>query len=146
MTDIEINLTGSFPADVPQNIVSLENSLSSSQSGEIPANESGTVHIEGIDDGETAYIDKAVCTTGAGQPLPSGVDLVLVVFDNSGSYTVEDTLISGDGNTIHDGEVGSPLGSYENNTGSSETVGVVVENTNSSAVAVYSSISGKVTE
>lgn len=141
---LEFNLTGSLPAGVPDNIAAAEDVFEARQSGEIPANEQGTVCIEGLPDGRTLEIDKVVCVTGSGKALPSGVSLELVEFDNSGSYSVEETLVSGDGATVHDRVAGSPLASRENGSGSSLTIGVVVENTTASKVEAYAAVEGRI--
>jgi hypothetical protein len=145
MTDtLEFNLTGSLPAGAPGNIAAMEDVFEARQSGEIPTNEQGTVAIEGLPDGRTLEVEKVVCVTGSGKALPTGVNMELVEFDNSGSYTTEETLVTGDGTTVHDRIVGSPLASRENASGSSVTIGVVVENTTADSVGVYATVEGEI--
>jgi hypothetical protein len=146
MTDtLEFNLTGSLPAGVPGNIAAMEDVFEARQNEKIPANEQGAVAIEGVPDGRTLEVEKVVCITSSGEALPTGVNMELVEFDNSGSYTTEETLVTGDGGTVHDRVVRSPLASRENASGSLVTMGVVVENTTNSAVTVYSAVEGEIT-
>jgi hypothetical protein len=50
---------------------------------------------------ETLDLRRASLIKASTEPVPSGVDLVLVSGNESGGYTVEQTLISGDGSSLH---------------------------------------------
>jgi hypothetical protein len=50
---------------------------------------------------ETLDFRSASLLKGSTEPIPSGVDLVLVSGSQSAGYTVEATIISGDGTTLH---------------------------------------------
>jgi hypothetical protein len=101
------------------------------------------VVVDSLADGETMEIDKATLTTGLAQAMPTGVNVELVTFDNSGGYTTQSTILSGDGSTVFDDETGSPLASYTNSTGGEQSVGVIVDNTDSSGHMVETTVEGR---
>jgi hypothetical protein len=92
--------------------------------------------VDGLADGATVEVYKCGLVDGNIDAVPTDVDLKLVTFDNSGGFTTQSTLISGDGATIYDRVTGSPAGSYTNSSGAEQTVGVLVDNQSGGSVDV----------
>lgn len=78
----------------------------------------------GLDDTESLQIRRATLTEDAfGTPVDSGVDLVIT--DGSSSFN---TIVSGDGTTVHDEVTGDPVIQHTNNSGGHQTVSVAIDN------------------
>jgi len=118
--------------------------MEGAETGAVAAGDQGVLIVDHLADGEKVRVQKAVLTTATVEAVTSGVNLELVTFDNAGGYTVRETLISGDGSTVHDNETGSPLASYTNGTGSGQSVGVLVDNTTSGSVDIVAKVAGDI--
>lgn len=94
--------------------------------GTVGSGDAGPVWGTTLDDGESIQVTQAMFTTANLGAVPAGVDLVIADLTNDVS---EVTLITGDG-TIKDDETGSPLGSYQNNSGAEEQIGILMDNGN----------------
>jgi len=81
-------------------------------------------------DGETVHIDQATFVMSDGTAVPSGCDAIIATLDNAGGGTSQTTILSGDGSTIYDDEIGNPLASYTNTSGAAQTVAIGVDNGN----------------
>jgi len=92
--------------------------------GTVANGDAGPVWSTTLADGETLEVTQAMLLTAALGAVPSGVDLVIADLTNGVSET---TLITGDG-TIQDDETGDPLGSYQNNSGGTERVAILMDN------------------
>jgi len=86
-----------------------ENEYGNRLDGLSPWNETGTA-VQGqaarivsytVGSNETLDFRSASLLKGSTEPMPSGVDLVAVSGSQSAGYTVEATIISGDGTTLH---------------------------------------------
>lgn len=86
----------------------------------------GVVAVKEVPDTGTLEVNEASLVNDDMSAVPSGVDLII---ENVSTDSSESTLISGDGSIKID-EFGDPLGSYTNNTGSSEYIAVSVDNGN----------------
>jgi hypothetical protein len=102
--------------------------LEQGESGSVAAGNSGIVTRTNLASGDALNVYRAGLTTSDGQAVPSGLDLIVILEDNSGGATKQTTILSGDGSTVFDKEAGDPLASYENTSGSGQTVAVVVDN------------------
>ena len=114
------------------------------ESGNVPDTDQGILVVDSLADGETLRIQKAVLTTATVEAVPTGVDLELVTFDNAGGFTSRATLATGDGATVYDRVTGSPMASYENTSGSAQSVGVLVDNGSGGAVEVMADVRGDI--
>jgi len=112
------------------------------ESGSVSDTNQGILVIDSLADGETVEIYKAALTNADGSAVASGVDLELVTLDNSGGFTSQATLLSGDGSTIFDSETGSPLGSYTNSSGGAQTIAVLVDNQSEASVTIMALVEG----
>lgn len=112
------------------------------ESGNVSDTNQGVLVIDHLADGETVEVYKAVLLNADGTAVATGVDLELVTLDNSGGFTSQTTLISGDGSTVFDDETGSPLGSYSNSSGGGQTIAVLVDNGSGSAVDIMAAVEG----
>lgn len=98
------------------------------QSGVVSVGDASMVAVTELNDGETLNISEATLILSDGSVAPSNLDLVIASLDGSGGGTLEVTIISGDGSTHFVNQSGDPLASHTNNTGSSQIVGVFVDN------------------
>lgn len=114
------------------------------ETGLINAGNQGIVTVCNLQDGETLSIQSAGFTLSDGQAVPLSLNLEIITMDNAGGYTVQKTIISGDGSTVHDQLSGDPYTSWTNNTGSSSTVAVIVNNNTASNQDVISYIEGQI--
>jgi len=126
----------------PARTVDPRNIFEGTETGAVADADQGILTVDNLADGESVDIFKAALTTDTIEAIPSGVDLELVTFDNAGSFTSRSTLVSGDGSTIHDRVTGNPLASYENTSGSPQSVGVIVDNGSGSSQDVVAKIEG----
>jgi hypothetical protein len=97
-----------------------------SDGGRVSTGDGGLLYEDEIADGDTFNVYKATLTAET-TAAPSGTNLVLVTLDGNGGGTLQSTIINGDG-TLQVGETGTPLASYENTTGSTQQIGVIVDN------------------
>lgn len=123
-------------------VVDPRNIFEGTETGNIPAGDQGILTVDSLEPGETVEVKKAILTTDTVEAVATGVDLELVTFDNAGSYTSQATLITGDGSTVYDRVTGNPLASYENTGTSAVTIGVLVDNTLTSAVDIVARVEG----
>lgn len=114
------------------------------ESGSIAAGDQGIVAIDNVQDTDSVEVYKAALTLSDAQAVPSGVNMELVTFDNAGAYTTQATIASGDGSTVFDRETGDPLASYQNTSGSAQSIGVIVDNTTASSVNIMAAVEGEV--
>jgi hypothetical protein len=114
------------------------------ESGAVADGDQGILVVDSLADGETVRIQKAVFTTASVQAIPTGADLELVTFDNAGSFTSRGTLAAGDGSTVYDRVTGSPIDSYENTSGSAQSVGVLVDNGSGGSIEVMADVRGDI--
>jgi len=112
------------------------------ETGTVTAGNQGVLVADHLPDGDTVEVYKAVLIKSDGMAIGSNTTLELVMLDNSGGFDSRATLISGDGSTIHDSETGNPLGSYENTSGGGQTIGVLVNNQESSAIDIVAVAEG----
>lgn len=104
-----------------------------------------TVGIGHLADQSTLEIEKAKLSKPDGQATSSSINLIIATLDNSGGFTSRTTIISGDGSTVFDDETGTPLASWQNTTGSGQTVAVLIDNGSGSSEDVYGEAKGAVT-
>lgn len=112
------------------------------ESGSVSAGNQGVLIVDHLADQETVSVYKAALVNADGSAVASGVNLELVTMDNAGAFTVQSTLIAGDGATVYDDETGSPLATYENTSGAGQTIAVLVDNGLTNAVNIVSSAEG----
>lgn len=112
------------------------------ETGSVSAGNQGVLLMDSLADQETVEVYKAVLMLADGTAIGSNTTLELVTFDNSGGYTTQATLITGDGATLFDDETGSPLGSYQNTSGGSQTIGVIVDNQETSSISIVAVVEG----
>jgi len=117
------------------------------ESGAVAAGEQGTLIFDSLADGETLNITKAIFTLDDGTPVPSSMNLIIASLDNSGNYTSQTTIYSGDGATVWDGDpansVGDPLASWTNGTGSRTTVAVLADNQTAGSLSIMAKATGE---
>ncbi|AGM11827.1 baseplate protein [Haloarcula californiae tailed virus 2] len=118
--------------------------IEGTETGNVPTTDQGILVVDNLADGETVRIKKAVLTTATVEAIPTGIDLELVTFDNAGSFNSQSTLVTGDGATVHDRVTGTPIASYENTTGSAQSIGVLVDNTTGSDQEVVAKATGDI--
>ena len=111
-----------------------------SETGSVKRGDSALLNNDQIGNGETINVRKATLTTETASAVSEGVDLKLVTFDGGGGFTERGVILSGDGSSIYDGETGSPLYSYTNDSGAKQTVGVVVDNSSGDVATVVASV------
>jgi hypothetical protein len=99
------------------------------ESGAVADGNSGIVYAHQVSDGRTFEIRRAGLLLSDGQAAPTDLDLIIATLDNSGTATKRSTAIDGDG-TVQATVTGDPLASYENTSGNSQTVAVLVDNGN----------------
>lgn len=126
----------------PARTVDPRNIFEGTETGAVADTDQGILTVDELADGETVEIYKAALTTDTIEAIPSGVDLELVTFDNAGSFSSRSTLITGDGATVYDRVVGNPLATYTNNSGGSQSIGVIVDNGSGASVDVVARIEG----
>ena len=117
--------------------------FSGAETGQVAASSQGVLVVSSLEPGETAKVYRAVLTTDTVEAVSTGVDLELVTFDNAGGFTSRATLAAGDGATIHDDVTGSPVASYENTGTAAQSIGVIVDNTLTSAVDIVAITEGR---
>lgn len=117
--------------------------VTAAESGSVPDTKLGIIAIDHLADQETLTVEKAVFLLADGQPSPSGLDLVILTLDNSGGSTQQTTILAGDDTSVFDDETGSPLSSYQNTSGSGQTVAIAVDNTTGSSKTVYVRVQGE---
>lgn len=92
--------------------------------GKVADGDAGPVWTTTLANNETLNVTQASLVNDDTSAVPSNVDLIIADLTNGVSET---TLITGDG-TLKDDQTGSPLGSYQNTSGSDEQVGVLMDN------------------
>ena len=126
----------------PARTVDPRNIFEGTETGTVANGDQGILTVDELADGESVEVYKSALTTDTIEAVPSGVDLELVTFDNSGAFTSRATLVSGDGSTIYDRVTGDPLASYTNSSGGPQSVGVIVDNGSGASVDVVAKIEG----
>lgn len=124
-----------------------ERQVEGTESGAVTAGNQGILISDSLADGETLEITKAIFHLATGEPAPSSLNLIIATLDNAGAYTSRTTIYSGDGATVWDGDpansIGSPLASWQNNTGGRLTVAVLVDNQTASDQTILAKITGE---
>jgi len=124
-SDSQIN-TALQPGGV--NELDIKDWYEKSTSGVVTDGNVANVVTTQINDGEQIDISLATFIESNGQAVDSGVDLIIATLDNSGGGTSRVTVLSGDGSSVYDKQTGSPLASYSNTSGSSQTVMIGADN------------------
>jgi len=109
----------------------------------VAAGDQGVLVVDELLDSETLSVETATLVSGTVGAVPTGVDLKLGTF-SSGSFTQRAVILSGDGSTVHDNADGSPLASYQNTSGTAQTVGYVVDNQSGGSESVICDAAGEV--
>lgn len=122
--------------------VDVANAFEGREGGQVEHEQQGIVAVDNIPDGGTVDVYKAGLTLATLEAAPADVDLELVTFDNSGGYTTQDVIVTGDGSTVHDRVEGDPLASYTNETGDDISVGVIVDNQSGGGEDVFAYAEG----
>ena len=117
--------------------------FSGAETGQVSASSQGILIVSSLEPGESAAVYRAVLTTDTVEAVATGVDLKLVTFDNAGGFTTQSTIAAGDGSTIYDDVTGTPIANYENTGTAAESIGVIVDNTTTSAVDIVSDVEGR---
>lgn len=123
-----------------------ERQIEGTESGEVADGEQGTLIFDHLEDGETLEISKAIFALASGEPVPTDLNLIIAELDNSGNYTERETIYSGDGSTVWDGDsnsIGGPLASWENDTGGGVTVAVLADNDTGGAEDIMAKVTGE---
>jgi len=94
--------------------------------GRVSSGDGGLLYEDEVANGSVLNVLQA-SFTGEASPAPSGTNMVIVNLDGAGGGTLETTILSGDG-SFKVGEEGEPLSFYENNTGSPQQIGVILDN------------------
>lgn len=125
------NLKGSFD-DVYAHLKF--DSVEAANSGVVRDGNAKILYRTQVPNGSSMKVTQASLTKDGASAVPSNCDMALAVIrTSSGSLGSKTTLISGDGNTVHVDQTGTPLGKYDNTSGGNETVAVVVDNGNYNA-------------
>ena len=98
--------------------------INETDSGVVPAGNFAPIWTTTLNDGETLNVTQAALSLNDGSATPADCDLVIADLTN---MTEETELITSDG-TLQIDATGTPLGSYQNTSGSSEQVAVGINN------------------
>lgn len=101
----------------------------SDESGTVNSGNAGVVGKFHLEDGDTVEVFEAKLLLDTGAPAPTDLNLLLITEDNSGGGVERAKILQGDGSTVFDKEAGE-LATWENTTGSGQTMAVVVDNGN----------------
>ncbi len=115
------------------------------ETGTVTAGNQGVLVMDNLPNGETVEVNKAALVLATGAAVGSSTTLELVTFDNAGAFTSQATLITGDGSTVFDRVTGDPIASYTNSSGGEQTVGVIVDNQETSDISIVAVAEGEVT-
>lgn len=115
-----------------------------SGSDTVNAGDNAVLAVDELADGETLSVTAATLVSGTVEAVPTGVDLQLGTF-SGGTFTSKTTIVAGDGSAVHDNASGSPLASYQNTSGSAQTVGYVIYNGAVGTVTVVADATGEIT-
>lgn len=122
VSDSEI-LNWRSPALTASNIQGVDTQeFSPSVSGVAEGAAAVNVFSTGLKPGETLRVEQATFIEGDGTAAPTGLDFVLGVLDGTGGESKVGEILTGDGSEIHRDEIGNPLASYTNTSGSEETI------------------------
>lgn len=99
-----------------------------SDSGTVAPGNAGNIVTTSLANNETLEVNLATFIKPDGQAIPNGVNLVIATLDNAGGGTSRTTILSGDGSTIYDKITGWPQASYQNTSGSAQTVMIGADN------------------
>ena len=124
-SDSQIN-TALQPGGV--NELDIKDWYEKSMSGIVTSGDVGNVVTTQLADGETIKTALATLIESNGQPVDSGVDLIIATLDNGGGGTSQATILSGDGSTVYDKVTGSPIASYSNSSGGAQTIMIGADN------------------
>ena len=113
------------------------------ETGTVAAGDQGVLVVDELLDTETLSVKTATLVSGTVQAVPTGVDLKLGTF-SSGSFTQQAVILSGDGATVHDNADGNPLASYQNTSGTAQTVGYVIDNQSGGSESVICDAAGEI--
>lgn len=120
-----------------------------SGTGSVSSGTSGVLGYKDVPNGGIFEVTLASLSDVDGSPVPNGLNLVIFTADGSGGASLQATVLQGDGSTVLVDETGSPLDSYENTSGSQQTVGAAIDNGDfgsgaSSGVSAYGKVQGRV--
>jgi len=138
------SVTVDADAASPDDIVPQEDVFEGDFVGDVADADERVITVDKLSTDEGAEVYKAVLTTEYAQAVASGVGLALVAFDNSGGYTVEESIVEGDGGTVYDRVTGDPIVGLSNTEDTEFTIGVLVENMSGSTATVVASFEGRV--
>lgn len=100
------------------------------QSGTVGTGDASIIAAASLEAEDTVEIPIASLVQVDGQPVPTGLDLVIATLDGTGNATKVADVITGDGATVYINEEGDPLASYTNTTGDAVDIAVFVDNGN----------------
>ena len=129
---------------LPKEAVISNSPVRGRETGDVAASNQGTVAICRLEDTETLSIEECGLTLTDGQPAPTSLNMEIVTMDNSGGYTSQKTVISGDGSTVHNELRGKPFTTWQNNTGGASTVAVIVDNQTASSQDIIAYVEGQI--
>jgi len=126
--DIDTNGDGVVDnADTVRGVNLFANYINASESGIVNAGNAATVTSTELADQERLRIYRAGFHAPGGSAVANGVDLIVASFDSGGS-TSELTMLSGDGATLYSKETGTPLVSYQNTSGETQHIEIMIDN------------------
>lgn len=94
------------------------------EGGTVAAGSSVPLRTVSLADGDTLSLTEAHLTED-GFTTAAATDVTLAIVANDGTTT---TVLNGDGATLYDQQTGSPVASYTNTSGGSQTVMVAIDN------------------
>lgn len=116
---------------MPEDVIGVASTTEEfSNSGNIASGDAAIISSETLTDGDTFEVVKASLHLVDGQPVPSGVNLIIATLDGAGGATQQATVLSGDGSNTFSGNEGSPLASHTNNSGADQVVATFADNGN----------------
>jgi hypothetical protein len=105
--------------------------------GTLAPEHDAALFVTNLSDGQNLSVGTYSLLGGDTGPVAGNVALTLVTFDGSGSTTAQATIQSSDGTSVYVDETSEAT--YTNQTGGSQSAGVIVSNGNSTSVEVFTS-------
>jgi len=96
-------------------------------SGLTGVNDASVFFLTELQDGETLSVTQATFVQPNGDPVIDNVDMAIADVTQNSSVS---TILAGNGTSVYSHEVGSPLSSYTNTSGSPSQVALIVDNGN----------------
>jgi len=100
--------------------------VNAEDSGLVHTGDAGLLYVTELADTQTLDVYHASLTAD-GDGAPSGTSMRIVTLDGNGGGTDRQVVLSGDGSLLA-GQTGSPLASWQNTTGTPQTVAIVLDN------------------